>query len=63
MNLVYVDASDRFLDKLKGVSDPEQKHKIIGKEFIEVFADAAAQTGAPFLGQGTIYPDILESIA
>ena len=62
MNLVYVDASDRFLDKLKGVSDPEQKRKIIGKEFIEVFADAAAQTGAPFLGQGTIYPDILESI-
>ncbi len=62
MNLVYVDASDRFLDKLKGVSDPEQKRKIIGKEFIEVFADAAAKTGAPFLGQGTIYPDILESI-
>lgn len=62
MNLVYVDASDRFLDKLKGVSEPEQKRKIIGKEFIEVFADAAAQTGAPFLGQGTIYPDILESI-
>ena len=62
MNLVYVDASDRFLDKLKGVSEPEQKRKIIGKEFIEVFADAAAKTGAPFLGQGTIYPDILESI-
>ena len=62
MNLVYIDASDRFLDKLKGVSEPEQKRKIIGKEFIEVFADAAAQTGAPFLGQGTIYPDILESI-
>ncbi|MDD3155374.1 MAG: glutamine-hydrolyzing GMP synthase [Victivallaceae bacterium] len=62
MNLCYVDASDRFLDKLAGVSDPEQKRKIIGKEFIDVFAEAAAKTGAPFLGQGTIYPDILESI-
>ena len=62
MNLCYVDASDRFLDKLKGVSDPEQKRKIIGKEFIEVFAEAAAKINAPFLGQGTIYPDILESI-
>jgi GMP synthase (glutamine-hydrolysing) len=54
MNLVYVDASDRFLDKLDGVSDPEQKRKIIGKEFIDVFAEAAAATNAPFLGQGTI---------
>ena len=62
MNLCYVDASDRFLDKLKGVADPEQKRKIIGKEFIEVFAEAAAKVDAPFLGQGTIYPDILESI-
>ena len=62
MNLVVVDAADRFLDKLAGVTDPEQKRKIIGKEFIEVFADAAAQSKAPFLGQGTIYPDILESI-
>ncbi len=62
MNLCYVDASDRFLDKLKNVADPEQKRKIIGKEFIEVFAEAAAKTGAEFLGQGTIYPDILESI-
>ena len=62
MNLCYVDASDRFLDKLKGVADPEQKRKIIGKEFIEVFAEAASKTGAEFLGQGTIYPDILESI-
>ncbi|MBE6365841.1 MAG: glutamine-hydrolyzing GMP synthase [Lentisphaerae bacterium] len=62
MNLVYVDASDRFLDKLAGVTDPEQKRKIIGKEFIEVFAEAAEKTKAPFLGQGTIYPDILESI-
>jgi GMP synthase (glutamine-hydrolysing) len=48
--------------KLKGVEDPEMKRKIIGKEFIEVFADAAAASKAPFLGQGTIYPDILESI-
>ncbi len=62
MNLCYIDASDRFLDKLKGVADPERKRKIIGKEFIEVFAEAAAKVDAPFLGQGTIYPDILESI-
>ena len=62
MNLCYIDASDRFLDKLQGVSDPEQKRKIIGKEFIDVFAEAAAKIDAPFLGQGTIYPDILESI-
>lgn len=62
MNLCYIDASDRFLDKLQGVQDPEQKRKIIGKEFIDVFAEAAAKIDAPFLGQGTIYPDILESI-
>ena len=62
MNLVYIDASDRFLDKLAGVNDPERKRKVIGKEFIDVFAEAAAEIGAPFLGQGTIYPDILESI-
>lgn len=61
-NLIYVDAVDRFLDKLAGISDPEQKRKIIGKEFIDVFAEAAAKIDAPFLGQGTIYPDILESI-
>ncbi len=60
--LVYVDASDRFLDKLAGVSDPEQKRKIIGKEFIDVFAEEAAKLdGIEFLAQGTIYPDILES--
>ena len=63
MNLVVVNAADRFLDKLIGVTDPEQKRKIIGKEFIEVFAEAAAASKAPFLGQGTIYPDILESIS
>ncbi|MBP5639405.1 MAG: glutamine-hydrolyzing GMP synthase [Victivallales bacterium] len=62
MNLKYIDASDRFLDKLADVSDPEAKRKIIGKEFIDVFAEAAREINAPFLGQGTIYPDILESI-
>ncbi len=62
-NLVYVDATDRFLDLLAGVSDPEKKRKIIGKEFIEVFADEARkQSDVDFLAQGTIYPDILESI-
>ncbi len=60
--LVYVDAVDRFLDKLAGVEDPEAKRKIIGKEFIEVFADEARKLeGVEFLAQGTIYPDILES--
>jgi len=61
-NLIYVDAVDRFLDKLANVSDPETKRKIIGKEFIDVFAEEAAkQDGIRFLAQGTIYPDILES--
>lgn len=61
-NLIYVDATDRFLDKLAGVADPEQKRKIIGAEFINVFAEEAAkQEGIEFLAQGTIYPDILES--
>ncbi len=62
-NLIYVDATDRFLNLLAGVSDPESKRKIIGKEFIEVFADEARkQEGISFLAQGTIYPDILESV-
>ena len=62
-NLVYVDATDRFLDLLKDVAEPEKKRKIIGKEFIEVFADEARKLeGVEFLAQGTIYPDILESI-
>jgi GMP synthase (glutamine-hydrolysing) len=62
-NLVYVDATDRFLNLLAGVSDPEKKRKIIGAEFINVFADEARKLdGVAFLGQGTIYPDILESI-
>ena len=61
-NLIYVDAVDRFLDKLASVDEPEQKRKIIGKEFIDVFADEAKKLdGIEFLGQGTIYPDILES--
>ena len=62
-NLIYVDATDRFLNLLAGVSDPESKRKIIGKEFIEVFADEARKLeDVTFLAQGTIYPDILESI-
>ncbi len=61
-NLVYVDAIDRFLDKLAGVDDPERKRKIIGDEFIRVFEEEARKLdGIEFLGQGTIYPDILES--
>ena len=62
-NLIYVDATDRFLNLLAGVSDPEQKRKIIGGEFIKVFDEEAAKLeGISFLAQGTIYPDILESI-
>ena len=62
-NLVYVDATDRFLDLLDGVADPERKRKIIGAEFINVFADEARKLeDITFLAQGTIYPDILESI-
>ena len=61
-NLIYVDATDRFLDLLAGVSDPEQKRKIIGSEFIKVFDEEASKlSGISFLAQGTIYPDILES--
>lgn len=61
-NLIYVDAVDRFLDKLAGVTDPEQKRKVIGGEFIRVFEEEARKLdGIRFLAQGTIYPDILES--
>ena len=61
-NLVYVDATDRFLSKLAGVADPETKRKIIGAEFIRVFEEEARKLeGIEFLGQGTIYPDIIES--
>ena len=63
-NLIYVDAVDRFLDKLAGVADPEQKRHIIGEEFIDVFAEEARKLdGVEFLAQGTIWPDILESEA
>lgn len=61
-NLIYVDAVDRFLDQLAGIDDPETKRKIIGRVFIDVFAEEASKLeGIEFLGQGTIYPDILES--
>ena len=61
-NLIYVDATDRFLDKLADIADPETKRKIIGSEFIDVFAEEANKLeGIDFLAQGTIYPDILES--
>lgn len=61
-NLIYVDATDRFLDKLDGVADPEEKRKIIGGEFIRVFEEEARKLdGIEYLGQGTIYPDIVES--
>ncbi len=61
-NLIYVDATDRFLDLLAGVSDPEKKRKIIGGEFIKVFDEESSKlSGISFLAQGTIYPDILES--
>lgn len=62
INLIYVDASELFLSKLKGVTDPEKKRKIIGKTFIEVFDKEAAKIeGADFLAQGTLYPDVIES--
>ena len=62
-NLIYIDATDRFLDLLADVSEPEKKRKIIGAEFINVFADEARKLeGVSYLAQGTIYPDILESI-
>ncbi len=64
LNIVYVDAEDRFLSVLKGVSDPEAKRKAIGKAFIDVFADEARKlTDVTFLAQGTIYPDVIESAA
>ena len=62
--LVFVDASDRFLDRLTGISDPEQKRKIIGATFIDVFEDEAKKLGSfDFLGQGTLYPDVIESVS
>lgn len=61
LNVIAVDASRRFLDKLRGVSDPEQKRKIIGNEFIRVFEEESAKVNADYLVQGTIYPDVIES--
>ncbi|MDA8099913.1 MAG: glutamine-hydrolyzing GMP synthase [Nitrospiraceae bacterium] len=63
LNLKYVDASKQFLDKFKGVEDPEKKRKIIGTTFIEVFEQAANAEGADFLVQGTLYPDVIESVS
>ncbi len=62
MNIILAEASDRFLQRLKGVTDPEQKRKVIGREFIKVFEEAAQQAGkVNFLAQGTLYPDVIES--
>jgi len=64
LNLIYVDAVDRFMKKLKGVKDPEKKRRIIGKEFIKVFMDESKKIGTfDFLGQGTLYPDVIESVS
>jgi GMP synthase (glutamine-hydrolysing) len=64
MNIIYVDATDRFLNRLKGVIDPEEKRKIIGEVFIRVFEDEANRIGkVDFLGQGTLYPDVIESVS
>src|SRR5204863_7033933 len=64
LKLHYVDASKLFLSKLKGVTDPERKRKIIGKTFIDVFQNATRKVGkAKFLAQGTLYPDVIESVS
>lgn len=63
-NLVYVDASDRFLQKLHGITDPEKKRRIIGREFVKVFIDESKKIGSfDFLAQGTLYPDVIESVS
>ena len=64
MNIKCINAEERFLTKLAGVTDPETKRKIIGKEFVEVFNEEAKKIeGAEFLAQGTIYPDVIESVS
>ena len=64
MNVVYIDATERFLQRLKGISDPESKRRNIGEEFIKVFEEEAAKLGkVDFLVQGTLYPDVIESIS
>ena len=64
MNIIYIDATDRFLDRLKDVIDPEEKRKIIGEEFIRVFEEEASKIGkVDFLAQGTLYPDVIESVS
>jgi GMP synthase (glutamine-hydrolysing) len=64
MSIIYIDATDRFLDRLKGIVDPEQKRKIIGEEFIHIFEEEAKKIGkVDFLAQGTLYPDVIESVS